>query len=47
MDGTDLIYILIGLIAILACERFAAWHRWDRYRRLSRRAHVNLNRGIR
>lgn len=47
MDGIALALIVIALLLLLAGERYLAWHDWDQYRRLSRRAHVNLIRGLR
>ena len=47
MNGIDVILIVAALALLLVLERYAAWREWDRYRRLSRRAHRNIVRGIR
>ena len=47
MDGTAIIYIVIGLLLLLGIERYLSWRDWDAYRRLTRKAHVNLMRGLR
>lgn len=51
MTAVALVYfgaILLVLCAVGATwERYAAWRDFDRYRRLSRRAHINLERGLR
>ena len=47
MTGFDVILIVVGLLVLVAAERYLAWLDFDRYRRLSRRAHRNLERGIR
>lgn len=47
MNGIDLLLAIIGLLILLAGDRYLAWRDFDRYRRLSRRAHLNLARNLR
>jgi hypothetical protein len=47
VTGIDVLLIVSALLLLLAIERYAAWRDFDRYRRLSRRAHINIVRGIR
>ena len=47
MDGVGLLYIVIGLLLLLALERYLTWREFDHYRRLSRKAHINLMRDLR
>ena len=47
MTGVDVLLVVAALLLLLAIERYAAWRDFDRYRRLSRRAHLNIVRGIR
>jgi type II secretory pathway pseudopilin PulG len=44
IDGTYVVMVVVGLLLLLAVERYSAWLRWDRYRRLKREAHRNLQR---
>lgn len=47
MDGIDVLLIVLALLLLLVVERYLHWRDFDRYRRLSRRAHINIVRGIR
>ena len=47
MNGVDVLLLVVALLLLLAAERYLHWRDWDRYRRLSRRAHLNIVRGIR
>lgn len=47
MNGIDLALAVIALLIVLACERYAAWREHDHYRRLTRKAHRNLQRRLR
>ena len=42
MNGIDLLFVIAGLLLLLVIERYAAWRRWDHYRRLQRDVHRNL-----
>jgi len=44
MTGIDVAMIVIGLLVLLAVERYVAWAKWDHYRRLQRDVHRNLKR---
>jgi hypothetical protein len=47
VNGVDVLLLVVALLLLLGIERYTAWRDWDRYRRLSRRAHLNTVRGIR
>lgn len=47
MTGIDVLLLVAALVLLLGVERYTAWRDWDRYRRLSRKAHINIVRGIR
>lgn len=47
MNGIDVILAVAGLLILLAVERYVTWQHHDRYRRLERRAHLNLTRNLR
>ena len=44
MTGIDLLLAAAGLILLLGLWMYLDWRQADRYRRLERKAHRNLNR---
>jgi hypothetical protein len=44
VTGVDVLVIAIGLLSLLAIWTYLDWRQDDRYRRLERRAHRNLER---
>ena len=44
MNGIDLLIAAVGLLLLLALWTYLDWRQADRYRRLQRKAHRNLNR---
>ena len=43
-DSIYLIICIIGIAIVAAVEWYARWETWNDYRKLERRAHVNLYR---